>query len=185
MGYDDSPYLCSRSSTASSPRFGTSFRPTEAVYPSCKVGAQRPLHRGRPTSEIKLRSSTVTLHRKQSACSLGALGDQVCYKSFQDPARKTYGGDLLEKHSQRFTQDKPFTPKTLKSDVNSHLSSYRYYRAPRRTRDCTPSKDVGHESDRERYSCVSLNCEQNIFKFILNNLIFFFVFISFMQHKKL
>lgn len=151
MGYGDSPYICSGSSTASSPRFGTSFRPTEAVHPSCKVSAQRPLHRGRPTSEIKLRSSALALNRKQSACSLGALGEQICYKSFQDPARKTYNGDLLEKHSQHFTQDKPFTPKTLKSDGNSYLSSYRYYRAPRRTRDHTPSKDMGQESDRERY----------------------------------
>lgn len=152
MGYGDSPYICSSSSTASSPRFGTSFRPTGAVVnPSCKVGAQRPAHRGRPTSEIKLRSSAATLNRKESACSLGALGDQICYKSFQDPARKTYNGDLLEKHSQHFTQDKPFTPKTLKSDSNSYLSSYRYYRAPRRTRDHTPSKDMGQESDRERY----------------------------------
>lgn len=150
VGYGDSPYLCSGSSNASSPRFDTSFRPTEVVYPSCKVGVQQPLQCGRPTSEMKLRSSAVTLHRKQSACSLGALGDQVCYKSFQDPAGKTYSGDLLKKHSQHFTQDKPFTPKTLKSDSNSYLSSYRYYRAPRRTRDCTPSKDMGQESDRER-----------------------------------
>lgn len=147
MGYGDSRYICSSSSTASSPRFGTSFRPTEAVH---QASAQRPLHRGRPTSEIKLRSTTVTLNRKQSACSVGALEDQVCYKSFQDAARKTYNGDLLEKHSQHFTQDKPFTPKTLKSESNSYLSSYRYYRAPRRTRDRTPSKDTGRESDRER-----------------------------------
>lgn len=151
VGYGDSPYICSGSSTASSPRFGSSFRPTDAVHPSCKVGAQRPpLHRGCATSEMKLRSSAATSNRKQSACSLGDLGDPTCYKSFQDPARKTYNGDLLEKHSQHFTQDKPFTPKTLKSDSNSYLSSYRYYRAPRRTRDRTPSKDTGRESDGER-----------------------------------
>lgn len=149
VGYDDSPYLCSSGSSVSSPRFGTSFRPTEVVYPSCKASAQQPLHRGRPTSDIKLRSSALTLHRKPSACSLGALGDQLCFKSFQDPAQKTYSGDLLEKHSQHFTQDKPFTPKTLKSDSNSYLSSYRYYRAPRRTRDCTPSKEMGQEIDQE------------------------------------
>lgn len=154
MGYDDSPYLCSRSSTVSSPGFGTSFHATETVYPSYKVSAQRSFHHTRPASEIKHRSPGVTLHRKQSACSLGVLGDQICYKTFQDPARKTYSGDLLEKHSQRFTHDKPFTPKTLKSDSNSYLSSYRYYRAPRRkpTVDCTTSKDTGHESDHERYS---------------------------------
>lgn len=150
VGY--SPCISTGTSAASSPGFGASFRPTEAVHQSCKVSAQRPLHRGRPTSEMKHRSSAITLSRKQSACSLGALGDQICYNSFQEPARKTYNGDLLEKHSQCFTQDKPFTPKTLKSGTNSYLSGYRYYRAPRRTRDCTPSKDTGQESDRERYS---------------------------------
>lgn len=149
VGYGDSPCISSGASTSSSPGFGASFRPAEAVHPSCKVSAQR---HGRPASEMKLRSSGITLNGKQSACSLGALGDQICYKSFQDPARKTYNGDLLEKHSQRFTEDKPFMPKTLKTDTNSYLSSYRYYRAPRRTRDCTPSKDAGEESDGERYS---------------------------------
>ncbi|XP_017266748.1 spermatogenesis-associated protein 7 homolog [Kryptolebias marmoratus] len=123
---DDSPYLCSRSSIISSPRFTTSFNAKDVVYPSCKVGP----HRSRPSSEMKYRSPDETFQRKQSTCSLVALRDQGGYKTFQDPVKKTYSGDLLQKHSQHFTQEKPFTPKTLKSDKSSYLTKYRFYRAP-------------------------------------------------------
>lgn len=153
MQYDDSRYLCSRSSTVSSPRFSTSFHAKETVYPSFKVGSQNQFQHGRPASEIKYQSPEVTSHRKQSACSLAALGEQSCYKTFQDPVQKTYSGDLLQKHSQHFTQDKPFIPKTLKSDKSSYLSGYRYYRAPRRkpTQDCTQSRLMRQETYHERY----------------------------------
>ncbi|XP_045919596.1 spermatogenesis-associated protein 7 homolog isoform X2 [Micropterus dolomieu] len=145
--YDDSPYLCSRSSSVSSPRFSTSFHAKEIVYPLCKVRSQNQSHHTRPASEIKYQSPEAASHRMQSACSLAASGDQSCYKTFQDPVQKTYSGDLLQKHSQHFTQDKPFTPKTLKSDKSSYLSKYRYYRAPRRepTEDCTNSQSVRQE----------------------------------------
>ncbi len=153
MQYDDSPYLCSRSSTVSSPRFSTSFQAKEIVYPSCKVASQNQFHHTCPASEIKYRSTEATSHRKQSACSLAASGDQSCYKTFQDPVQKTYSGDLLQKHSQQCTQDKPFTPKTLKSDKSSYLSKYRYYRAPRRkpTQDCTKLRLMRQETYHGRY----------------------------------
>ncbi|KAF6725078.1 Spermatogenesis-associated-like protein 7 [Oryzias melastigma] len=126
--YDDSAYLCSRSSFLSSPRFNTSFKPNEIVYPSFKVGS----HHRRAASETKYRSPDVTLQRKHSASSVAALRDQRGFQTFQDPVQKTYSGDLLQKHSQRFTQEKPFTPKTLKSERSSYLSKYRFYRAPQR-----------------------------------------------------
>ncbi|KAI3367620.1 hypothetical protein L3Q82_026459, partial [Scortum barcoo] len=146
--YNDSPYLCSRTSTVSSPRFNTSFHAKDIVYPSCKVGPQNLFHHARPASEIKYRNPEAASHRKQSAYSLAASGDQSCYKTFQDPFQKTYSGDLLQKHSQHFTQDKPFTPKTLKSDQSSYLSKYRYYRAPHRkpTQDCTKSQLLRQET---------------------------------------
>ncbi|XP_073339985.1 spermatogenesis-associated protein 7 homolog [Pagrus major] len=148
--YDDSPYLCSRSSMVSSPRFGASFHTKEIVYPSSEVGSQNHFHHARQVSEIKYQSPKGTLHRKQSTCSLGASREQSSYKTFQDPSQKTYGGDLLQKHSQNFTQDKPFTPKTLKSDKSSYLSNYRYYRAPQRknTQESTQSGLMRQETYR-------------------------------------
>uniref|UniRef100_A0A8D3BA02 Spermatosis associated 7 n=1 Tax=Scophthalmus maximus TaxID=52904 RepID=A0A8D3BA02_SCOMX len=135
--YDDNPYLCSRSSIVSSPRFSTSFHAKEIVYQSRRLDHP---HHARPASGFNSCSPESALHRKQS-CSLAASGDQGRYKTFQDPAQKTYSGDLLQKHSQHFTQDKPFTPKTLKSDKSSYLAKYRYYREPRKkpTQDCTSS----------------------------------------------
>ncbi|XP_034431561.1 spermatogenesis-associated protein 7 homolog isoform X2 [Hippoglossus hippoglossus] len=144
--YDDNLYLCSRSSMVSSPRFNTSFHAKEIVYQSCKRDLS---HHTRSASEFKFHSPESALHRKHSACSLAASGGQSCYKTFQDPIQKTYSGDILQKHSQHFTQEKPFTPKTLKSEKSSYLEKYRYYRAPRRkiTQDSTSSKLMRQETN--------------------------------------
>lgn len=140
MQYDDSPFLCSRNSMVSSSRF-TSFHAKEIVYPSREISSQYNSCNIRPASEMNYRSSEAALHRSQSAWSLGPSGVQNCYKTFRDPVQKTYSGDLLQKHSQHFTQEQPFTPKTLKSEKTSYLSKYRYYRAPRKpTQDSTTSK---------------------------------------------
>ncbi|XP_034531726.1 spermatogenesis-associated protein 7 homolog [Notolabrus celidotus] len=146
--YNESPYLYSRSSMDSSLRLNTSFNAKDIVYPSNKVSLQNQHHHIRPASEMKYHSPEATLDRRQSACSLGVSGDQSCYKAFRDPVQKTYSGDLLMKHSQVFTQDKPFTPKTLRSDKSSYLSKYRYYQAPRRktTEDCTGSRLMRQET---------------------------------------
>lgn len=150
MQCDDSPYLCSRSSIISSPRFTTSFSAKDVAYPSSKVG----LYHSRPSSEMKYRSPDETFHRKQSTCSLAALEDQGVYKTFQDPVKKTYSGDLLQKHSHRFTQGKPFTPKTLKSEKSSYLAKYRFYRAPQveAPQDGSNSGHVQQDISETRYS---------------------------------
>ncbi|XP_060938356.1 spermatogenesis-associated protein 7 homolog [Limanda limanda] len=146
MQYDDNPYLCLRSSMVSSPRFDTSFHAKEIVYRSSKQDFS---HHARPASEFKFRSPESALHRKHSACLLDASGGQSCYQTFQDPIQKTYSGDILLKHSHHFTQEKPFTPKTLKSEKSSYLEKYRYYRSPRRkiTQDSTSSKSMRQETN--------------------------------------
>lgn len=58
---------------------------------------------------------------------------------------KTYNGDLLQKRSHAFTEEKPFTPRTLKTkNRTSRLSDYKYYTPP-------PQKRSGqkHEDEQE------------------------------------
>uniref|UniRef100_A0A3B5MGA8 Spermatogenesis associated 7 n=1 Tax=Xiphophorus couchianus TaxID=32473 RepID=A0A3B5MGA8_9TELE len=133
---------------ASTPRLNSSVNAKDIVYPSCSVNS----HYARPSSERRYRSPDTTFQRKQSTCSLVASRDQGCYNTFQDPVKKTYSGDLLEKHSQHFTQKKPFTPKTLKSDKSSYLSRYRYYRGPqiKSSQDDSNSKLLGGETVGQR-----------------------------------
>ncbi|XP_047201447.1 spermatogenesis-associated protein 7 homolog [Girardinichthys multiradiatus] len=151
--YDESPYLCSRSSIVSTSRFTNSFNAKDIVYPSSSVNSRYT----RPSSERRYRSPDAAFQRKQSACSLVASRDQSFYKTFQDPVKKTYSGDLLDKHSQHFTLEKPFTPKTLKSDKSSYLSKYRFYRAPpiKSSQDGSKSRLLGGET-----VCKSTNHKQ-------------------------
>lgn len=153
LQYDDSPYRSSSRSMTSTPRPSTSFHPKNIVYPPFNGDFPRPSsERRHPTLQTSL--------RQRSTFSLEVSGNhQLNYKGFQDPAQKTYSGDLLQKHGQRFTEEKPFTPKTLKSEKSSFLSQYRYYRAPlnasqdsgRKHKDkaeqSTSNRDCAHETD--------------------------------------
>ncbi len=40
------------------------------------------------------------------------------------------GGDVLDYHSEKFTERKPFTPKTLKTNSKSKLVQFKYYNRP-------------------------------------------------------
>ncbi|XP_061552162.1 spermatogenesis-associated protein 7 homolog isoform X2 [Phycodurus eques] len=142
------PYLCSRNSMLSAPGFSSSFHAKEVPSPSTKAAPQNQHHhhhRPHSVAELKFQSQEPTSHGQPSACYPSTSGEPSFVKAFQDPVQKTYSGDLLQKHSQRFTQDKPFTPKMLKSEKSSYLSSYRYYRAPRGTKLAEECDDLRSE----------------------------------------
>lgn len=112
----------------SSPRISTSFHCKQIVYPSQTSGT--PANHFRSASELSYRSPNPQWPDAGPSCATSA--SQRGYKSFQDPTQKTYSGDVLLKHAHRFTPEKPFTPRTLKSDHKPTLLQYRYYTPPRR-----------------------------------------------------
>ncbi|XP_065111168.1 spermatogenesis-associated protein 7 [Paramisgurnus dabryanus] len=117
-------------SVMSSPGISTSFHYKQSVHPSqTAYTSGSPADHFRSSSELQgYRSPNPSWQQTGHLSSVSQRG----YKSFQDPTQKTYSGDVLLKHSHRFTQEKPFTPRTLKSDHKSTLLQYRYYTPPRR-----------------------------------------------------
>ncbi|XP_062432672.1 spermatogenesis-associated protein 7 isoform X2 [Rhea pennata] len=68
----------------------------------------------------------------------------------QETNSKVYSRDLLDRHSDFFTDSrKPFTPRTLISDAKSFLSQYRYYTPARRKRKnhCKQQVDAETQTD--------------------------------------
>lgn len=120
---EDSAYHYLDQSLMSSPRISTSFHSKQIVYPS-------PANHFPSASELTYRSPSAHWHPAGPSCATSA--SQRGHRSFQDPTQKTYSGDVLLKHAHRFTQEKPFTPRTLKSDHKSTLLPNRYYTPPRR-----------------------------------------------------
>ncbi|XP_051501861.1 spermatogenesis-associated protein 7 [Myxocyprinus asiaticus] len=125
---DDSGYHYLNQSMMSSPRISTSFHSKQIVYPPQTVSTSA--NHPRSASELSFRSPNPQWHHTGHSCATST--GQRRYKSFQDPTQKTYSGDVLLKHAHHFTQEKPFTPRTLKSDHKSTLLQYRYYTPPKR-----------------------------------------------------
>ncbi len=60
-------------------------------------------------------------------------------------------GDLLEMSAHRFTDEKPFQPRTLRSNTQSKLSDFKYYTAPKKR----PSNTFEQSSSRNQTRTMS------------------------------
>uniref|UniRef100_A0A8C3RQQ9 Spermatogenesis associated 7 n=1 Tax=Chelydra serpentina TaxID=8475 RepID=A0A8C3RQQ9_CHESE len=108
----------------------------------------------RKTSNASVSNSSVgasSPQRKYSGVSYSSSAESVMNISpshkHQDTESKVYSGDLLDRHSDHFTDShQPFTPRTLKSDAKSFLSQYRYYTPAKRKRKDPPKQQVEAET---------------------------------------
>lgn len=94
-------------------------------------------------------SSTSSLQRLPSRVSCSSSDSIVnCYpRKPQKVDSKVQSGDLLDRHSEHFTNSQqPFTPRTLKSDAKSFLSQYRYYTPAKRKIKDVPIQHVEVET---------------------------------------
>uniref|UniRef100_A0A674JTE3 Spermatosis associated 7 n=1 Tax=Terrapene triunguis TaxID=2587831 RepID=A0A674JTE3_9SAUR len=98
--------------------------------------------------------------RKYSGVSYSSSAESVMNISpshkHQDTESKVYSGDLLDRHSDHFTDShQPFTPRTLKSDAKSFLSQYRYYTPAKRKKKDPPKQQVEAETQTDLSSFQS------------------------------
>ncbi|XP_037688059.1 spermatogenesis-associated protein 7 isoform X2 [Choloepus didactylus] len=122
------------------------------------LSAERLLRLGLPKSSKVLRNGT----EKNSASSLSSVdytgsgprkpcsgtmygkGTRSAFPNsnrFQLVISKAPSGDLLDKHSELFSNKQlPFTPRTLKTEATSFLSQYRYYTPAKRRKDFTDQR---------------------------------------------
>ncbi|KAL3873540.1 hypothetical protein ACJMK2_036640 [Sinanodonta woodiana] len=83
-------------------------------------------------TDMPARKTTPLPSRPISARSQRSLTGVGTVQTFKSVAKKTYDGDVLDKRAHVFTEEKPFTPRTLKTDRASRLSQYKYYTPPKK-----------------------------------------------------
>ncbi|POI28760.1 hypothetical protein CIB84_007489, partial [Bambusicola thoracicus] len=107
-------------------------------------------------SSISMSSTPIKRSGVSSRCSSDSFVSISHSQRRQERNSKIYSGDLLDKHSELFTNSqKPFTPRTLISDAKSALLGYRYYTAAQRQRKKHCKQNVEAETQTDVISFPS------------------------------
>ncbi|XP_071972813.1 spermatogenesis-associated protein 7 isoform X3 [Engystomops pustulosus] len=123
------------------------------IYSPCSF-ISSPRHLRSPAHTGELHGRHPQFSRLHSDLSNTTAWSSPC--KFQDNQTKTYNGDLLEKHSHHFNKERPFTPRTLKTQAKSTLAQSRYYTPPRRKRR---GAEAETQTDLSSFQCTSQTME--------------------------
>ncbi|XP_056402712.1 spermatogenesis-associated protein 7 [Hyla sarda] len=130
--------------------------PGPVYSPSSFISSPRRLRSPAHTGEVYRRHpdlSSPHCHLSSTNSAFSGLG------KFQDNQIKTYSGDLLEKHSHHFTnKERPFTPRTLKTQAKSALAQSRHYTPPRWKRRGAAAET---QTDLSSFRCRSRSPERD------------------------
>ncbi|ESO90179.1 hypothetical protein LOTGIDRAFT_233972 [Lottia gigantea] len=111
-------------------------------------------HPNKPNMEKTLQHHQDLHHSNAMATTMRPISSRSARSCVSNVSRlsevtrkSTYDGDVVDKHQHRFTEpNKPFTPRTLKSNRQSKLSQYKYYTPPKNKRPSS-SRSTRAEND--------------------------------------
>ncbi|NWX23271.1 SPAT7 protein, partial [Aegotheles bennettii] len=130
-----------------------------------RKGSQNPSNTSNSNSSVRTSSTPRKRSGLSCSCSTGSFVSINHSQRCQGSKSKVCCGDLLDRHSEFFTDTrKPFTPRTLISDAKSFLSEYRYYTPARRKRKNHCKQHVEAQTQTDVISCPSADkaSERNI-----------------------